>query len=51
MRSHQIKIQILLNDNIEKNSQRMQYLSKTHNTIHIREKNRFKSTSVSLIIN
>lgn len=44
-RSHQIKIQILLNDNIEKNSQRMQYLSKTHNTIHIREKNRFDDIS------
>ena len=37
-RSHQIKIQILLNDNIEKNGQRMQYLLRTHNIIHNRKK-------------
>lgn len=44
-RSHQIKIQILLNDNIEKNCQRMQYLLRTHNIIHSRKKNRFNNIS------
>ena len=45
-RSHQIKIQILLSDNTDTGSQRMQYLEKSHKKIHSRNNTRFEKVNL-----